>query len=187
MSRSLKEYRVFCGSPGGLQRERKAFKEIIDIYNRQDAGYRGVHFVPVGWEDTLPGAGRPQAKINEEIRTCDYFLLMFWNRWGTAPDDPKITKYTSGTEEEYYVALECYENPAHDLSEIVLLFKGVARAQMADPGPELSQVIKFRTKVESEENSCTRALTAGKRSKKPFGDFSQNGFGITKAERRDER
>jgi hypothetical protein len=50
MSRSLKEYRVFCDSPGGLQRERKAFKEIIEIYNKQDAGHRGVHFVPVGWE-----------------------------------------------------------------------------------------------------------------------------------------
>ena len=68
MSRSLKEYRVFCASPGGLQRERKAFKETIEIYNKQDAGHRGVHFVPVGWEDTLPGGGRPQAKINEEIR-----------------------------------------------------------------------------------------------------------------------
>jgi hypothetical protein len=142
MSRSLEEYRVFCASPGGLQRERKAFKETIESYNKQDAGHRGVHFVPVGWEDTLPGGGRPQAKINEEIRTCDYFLLMFWNRWGTAPEDPKNTKYTSGTEEEFYVALECYENPVHDLREIVLLFKGVARAQMADPGPELSQVIK---------------------------------------------
>jgi len=162
MSRSLKEYRVFCASPGGLQRERKAFKEIIETYNKQDAGQRGVHFVPVGWEDTLPGGGRPQAKINEEIRTCDYFLLMFWNRWGTAPDDPKNTKYTSGTEEEYYVALECYENPVHDLSEIVLLFKGVSRAQMADPGTELSQVIKFRTKVESERKFLYKSFASQK-------------------------
>jgi tetratricopeptide (TPR) repeat protein len=162
MSRSLKEYRVFCASPGGLQRERKAFKEIIEIYNKQDAGHRGVHFVPVGWEDTLPGGGRPQAQINEEIRTCDYFLLMFWNRWGTAPDDPKNTKYTSGTEEEYYVALECYENSVHDLSEIVLLFKGVARAQMADPGPELSQVIKFRIKVESERKFLYKSFDSQK-------------------------
>lgn len=151
MSRSVKEYRVFCASPGGLQQERRAFKEIIENYNTQDAGHRGVHFVPVGWEDTLPGGGRPQAKINDEIRTCDYFLLMFWNLWGSAPDDPENTKYTSGTEEEYYVALECYEDPDQDLSEIVLLFKGVPRAQMADPGPQLSQVIKFRTKIESEK------------------------------------
>jgi tetratricopeptide (TPR) repeat protein len=162
MSRSLKEYRVFCASPGGLQRERKAFKEIIESYNKQDASHRGVHFVPVGWEDTLPGGGRPQAKINEEIRTCDYFLLMFWNRWGTAPDDPKNTKYTSGTEEEYHVALECYKDPAHDLSDIALLFKGVARAQMADPGPELSQVIKFRNKVESERKFLYKSFDSKK-------------------------
>lgn len=150
MSQSIKAYRVFCASPGGLQRERKAFKEIIDNYNKQDAGHRGVHFVPVGWEDTLPGGGRPQSKINEEIRICDYFVLMFWDHWGSPPDDSKNSLFTSGTEEEYYVALECYENPSQDMREIVLLFKGVRRAQMADPGPQLSQVIEFRKKVESE-------------------------------------
>ena len=63
---------------------------------------------------------------------------------------PNNTKFTSGTEEEYHVALECYETPSHDMNEIVLLFKSVAPAQMADPGPELSKVLEFRTKVESE-------------------------------------
>jgi hypothetical protein len=86
MPRDLKEYRIFFASPGGLQKERLAFRDIITEYNQLESSQRGIHFVAVGWEDTRPGVGRPQAKINEEIRTSDYFLLMFWDRLGTSPE-----------------------------------------------------------------------------------------------------
>jgi hypothetical protein len=92
----FKGYEVFFASPGGLEEERLAFQNIIDEYNHSEAHPRGVSFVPVAWEDTLedtlPGVGRPQAKINESIRACDYFVLMFWDRGGTSPAGRSIRR-----------------------------------------------------------------------------------------------
>ena len=71
MPQPILAYRVFIASPGGLQEERKAFRDVIQSYNETDAVPRGVMFFPVGWELTLAGVGRPQSIINEEVRTCD--------------------------------------------------------------------------------------------------------------------
>jgi tetratricopeptide (TPR) repeat protein len=158
MARDLKEYRIFFASPEGLQKERLAFRDIIAEYNESESGQRGVHFVAVGWEDTQPGIGRPQAKINEEIRTSDYFLLMFWDRWGTPPNGAENSPYTSGTEEEYYVAKGCYDDPQHSLREIAVFFKGVSPAQLNDPGLQLEAVLRFRKKLEASRELLFRAF-----------------------------
>jgi tetratricopeptide (TPR) repeat protein len=158
MARDLKEYRVFFASPGGLEEERFAFRDIIDEYNQLESGHRGIHFVAVGSEDSLPSFGRPQAKINEEIRTCDYFLLVFWDRWGTPPDSATDTPYTSGTEEEYHVAKACYDDSHHPLREIAVFFKGVSPAQLNDPGPQLATVLRFREKLETSRELFFRAF-----------------------------
>jgi tetratricopeptide (TPR) repeat protein len=158
MARDLKEYSIFFASPGGLQKERLAFRDIITEYNQLESGQRGIHFVAVGWEDTQPGIGRPQAKINEEIRGSDYFLLMFWDRWGTPPDSAENSPYTSGTEEEYYVAKGCYDDPQHSLREIAVFFKGVSSAQLNDPGPQLKNVLRFREKLETSRELLFRAF-----------------------------
>jgi Domain of unknown function (DUF4062) len=76
-----KFYKVFIASPGGLADERRAFKETVSEYNDCDAVDRRAVFLPVGWELTLPGVGRPQALINQDIETCDYFVLILWDRW----------------------------------------------------------------------------------------------------------
>jgi hypothetical protein len=49
MARDLKEYRIFFASPGGLQKERLAFRDIITEYNQLESSQRGIHFVAVGW------------------------------------------------------------------------------------------------------------------------------------------
>ena len=110
MPDNLKAYRIFIASPGGLQDERRAFREEIQSYNESESVSRGVLFLPVGWEDTLGGVGPPQSIINEDVRRCDYFLLLLWDRWGS-PTNIDRSGYSSGTEEEYRVALECYEDP----------------------------------------------------------------------------
>jgi tetratricopeptide (TPR) repeat protein len=104
--------------------------------------------MPVGWEDVLPGMGRPQGIINEKLHACDYFVLVLWNRWGTPPGKPGKSTYTSGTEEEYNVARTHYDDPHHPLRAMVVFFKGVAPAQLNDPGPQLKKVLKFRKKLE---------------------------------------
>jgi hypothetical protein len=59
MPRQLVEYRVFIGSPGGLVEERGLFREKIAKFNEIYGSPVGVVFAAIGWEDTLPGMGRP--------------------------------------------------------------------------------------------------------------------------------
>ncbi len=151
MPSDAKLYRVFIASPGGLDQERRAFKETLSEYNDVDAVERGALFLPVGWELTLPGCGRPQALINQDIEKCDYFVLMLWDRWGSPTDSGDPPKYTSGIEEEYHVALRCFEDHAKPMRQLVVLFKSVDLRQFSDPGPQFQKVLDFKTKLEGEK------------------------------------
>jgi hypothetical protein len=44
--------------------------------------------------------GRPQSLINEDLKDCDYFVLILWDRWGSPSGDER---YTSATSEEYSI------------------------------------------------------------------------------------
>src|ERR1022692_1811376 len=43
----------------------------------------GVQLDALGWEDTLPGKGRPQGLINADLKNADLIVFVFWKRWGT--------------------------------------------------------------------------------------------------------
>jgi hypothetical protein len=95
-------------SPGGLDVERQTFREVVNKHNELDAIRRGVLFIPVGWDLTLAGMGRPQELINQYLTKCDYFVLILSDRWGSKP--AKNGKYTSGTAE-----IVSFEQPEHKL------------------------------------------------------------------------
>jgi hypothetical protein len=50
----LTQYRVFIGSPGGLDDERKCFSNKLAKFSTLHAEPLGVLFHPVGWEDMSP-------------------------------------------------------------------------------------------------------------------------------------
>jgi tetratricopeptide (TPR) repeat protein len=150
MPADIKLYRIFIASPGGLASEREAFKETITEYNESDAVERNALFLPVGWELTLAGVGRPQALINKDLMKCDYCLLVLWDRWGTSPDNS--AKYTSGTEEEFNIALQSFHSKAMPMRQIVVLFKSVDPRQLSDPGLELKKVLEFKKKLETNRS-----------------------------------
>lgn len=143
-------YKIFIASPSGLKDERKAFADVIEEYNKSDAQHRGVSFRAVGWEDTLAGMGRPQDTINKELKECDFFLLLLHNRWGSNPGK-NAHDATSGTEEEFNLAMDCYKDENSHMKQIVCVFKSVDAAQLADPGKQLQKVIKFKKKLEREK------------------------------------
>jgi tetratricopeptide (TPR) repeat protein len=145
MSQTLTAYRVFVASPSGLASERQAFRDAINAYNEMDAISRGLMFIPVGWEQTLPGMGRPQSLINEDLHECDYFVLVLWDRWGSSSGDEA---YTSATSEEYAIARKCWENPDHCLREIAAFFKAPDLRQLSDPGEQLRNVLDFKRRLE---------------------------------------
>lgn len=150
MPLDIRAYRVFVASPGGLHDERKAFRDAIEVYNQAEAIPRGVLFIPVGWEDTLGGFGRPQSLINEELRECDFLVLVLWDRWGTPPGDDG-GHFTSGTEEEFTVAQQALRDSNAPMQQIVVLFKGVDPKQLSDPGQQLSRVLAFRKQLETDK------------------------------------
>lgn len=150
MANTLTAFRVFIASPSGLERERRAFRATLREYNEAEAIPRGFIFLPVGWEDTLGGVGRPQSLINEEVRACDFFVQVLWNRWGS-PTDPGPSTKRSGTEEEFQVALECLADESMPMRQLVLMFKAVPLEQLADPGPQLREVLDFRAALETEK------------------------------------
>ncbi len=147
MAETPTKYKIFIASPRGLQDVRTAFRDVIDEYNRADGKHRDVEFEPVGWEDTLPGIGRPQESIDQDVRASDYFVMVLHDRWGTPPDTGG--SFTSGTEEEFNIACQCHAGDA-PMRQIVPLFRGVPGPQLADPGRELKKVLKFRKRLERE-------------------------------------
>ncbi len=152
MPTNLTCLKVFIASPSGLSDERRAFRDEIKQYNESDAIPRGVFFEPVGWEDTLGRVGRPQSIINEDVRESDYFVLLLWDRWGSPPDTKVDQPFSSGTEEEYHVALKCHGDGALPMRQLVLMFKAVDARQLSDPGRQLDKVLEFREKIEREKS-----------------------------------
>ena len=145
MATQLTHLRVFIASPGGLEAERRTFREEINEFNESDAIARGVFFQPVGWEDTLGGIGRPQAIINEDIRCADFFVLVLWNRWGSPPE-ANSSRFSSGTEEEFHFALDCVDRKT--LRQMVLMFRSLDVEQLSKPDDQVKRVLEFRTGIE---------------------------------------
>ena len=150
MAFNLTGYKIFIGSPGGLKTIRKSFKDTVEEYSTREAEPRDFLFMPVGWEETPGGIRRAQSLINEELRTCDYCVIVFHDHWGSNPGPSKYNA-TSGTEEEFMVALECLESDDMPMKDIIVIFKSVSTRQMADPGKELNKVLAFRKKLEQEK------------------------------------
>lgn len=138
--------KVFLASPGDLAEERKVAKAIVDDFNSQLADALGYQVELVGWEDTLPGVGRPQAIINRDLDGCDLFIGMLWKRWGTPPG---AEPYTSGFEEEFNRSMS--RSAKEGRPEINLLLKDLDAATLADPGDHLKKVIAFKDQVFAEK------------------------------------
>lgn len=148
MPSRITAYRVFIASPGGLQNERETFRAVLTAYNEADAIERGVVFLPIGWEMTPGGVGRPQQTINKEVRRSDYFVLVLHDHWGSAPQVGP-GPYTSGSEEEFSVAQDCHQKGT--MRELVVFFKNVDKGKLEDPGEDLKPVLSFKERLEVEK------------------------------------
>ncbi|HEX8211386.1 MAG TPA: HEAT repeat domain-containing protein [Longimicrobium sp.] len=130
--------RVFVASPGDLAPERQIARETVDEMNRTLGRELDFQIDLLGWEDTLPGVGRPQGLINRDVDTCDLFIGILWKRWGT----PSGNDYTSGFEEEFERAQRRAAESGDP--EIWLAFKKIDEALLADPGDQLRRVVAFK-------------------------------------------
>ncbi|RNC82499.1 MAG: DUF4062 domain-containing protein [Phycisphaera sp.] len=162
MPGQLTSYRVFIASPGGLEKERRAFRDVFHEFNEDVGNPQGLHFVPVGWEFVPAGQGRPQEIINQEVEMCDYLVLVLHNRWGSppvGPDESVGDVPTSGTHEEFLVAEKCCDSVDKPMKEVVPLFKAVDPDQLADPGKQLRQVLDFKKCLQDARSHLYREFS----------------------------
>jgi hypothetical protein len=138
----ITQYRVFIGSPGGLDDERQRFRHVLETCSAHHGYEKDIMFHPVGWEDTIGGVGLPQEQINEDLKRCDYAVFVLHDRWGS----PTGSGHTSGTEEEWALAEELYK--ATKIRNIALFFKQVDVGKLSDPGDQLKPVLAFKKKIE---------------------------------------
>jgi Domain of unknown function (DUF4062) len=155
---SLTRLKVFIASPDGLAKERKAFREEVCQYNELEAIPRGVLFDPVGWENTPGGVGRPQSLINEDLESSDYFVLVMHDRWGSSPGGCAGSTFTSGTEEEYKLALRCQKAVDQPMRQLLVVFKAANDRQLSDPGDELKKVLEFKKQIEKDKSLLYRTF-----------------------------
>lgn len=134
---SPKHLRVFLASPGDVPAERHAAREVAERINRGLGRELGWHIDLLGWEDTLPGAGRPQSIINQDVDACDLFIGLLHKKWGTPTGH-----HSSGFEEEFERASARKEDS--DSPEIWLFFKTVDQELLDDPGENLQKVLHFK-------------------------------------------
>ncbi len=134
--------RVFLASPSDLVPERKASREAQDDANRMLASV-GWAVEVLGWEDRLPGSGRPQEQINQDVDICDLFVGVLWRRWGMPTGE-----FESGFEEEVHRARD--RNRDTGEPELWIYFKKVEPEQADDPGNQLRRVLDFRRQLVEE-------------------------------------
>ena len=147
MPSTRKILRAFLASPGDLQDERRAIRDVIVEFNESWADELGYQVELLGWEETVAGYGRPQHLINQEVDRCDLFIGMIWKRWGTPPSGSG--EFTSGFHEEFRQSMIRREQSGNP--EISLFFKTISEEFMIDPGDDLKRVLEFKEQIISEK------------------------------------
>lgn len=152
----IKVVKVFLASPSGLDEERMASRDIVEEVNRSNSEHWGCQIQLVGWEWTLPGRGRAQGRINQDLDKCQYFIGLMFNRWGSMPDDGP-SGYTSGFEEEYCRAKDHLVTDR--MNDLTLLFKDIPREEFDDIGPQLQKVIEFKREITEQKQFMYQSFT----------------------------
>ncbi len=150
LPKSLTQYRVFIGSPGGLEEERKRFGALLEKYSKLHGEPAGVVFHPVGWEDTLGGVGRPQELINQDLAPSDFAIFVFQRPLGNAHRQRQVLRHR-GRAGDRGEALCRNETAQHHP-----VFQTCRRrANLRDPGEQLKKVLKFRRRLRATRNICS--------------------------------
>lgn len=138
---------VFMGSPGDLPEERDAIQATISEMNRNLANPMGFHLDVVRWEESVPGFGNPQDRINLELDRADLFIGMLHRKLGSRadPEGPDLT----GFEIEFQRSIT--RRRATGAPEMMMLFRIVPPEFMRDIGPDLRKVLDFREVLDRDK------------------------------------
>jgi hypothetical protein len=139
----IRRFRIFVASPGDVQAERDALKEVVEEINRT----HGNEFMAdlVRWETHVhPDLGSPQEVVNRQIGPYDIFIGIMWNRFGTPTG-----RADSGTEEEFRRAHDSWQESGRPR----VLFYFCGRPAALDTDEEIEQrrkVLSFRNGLDKK-------------------------------------
>lgn len=110
MRQNITLIRIFVSCPGDVEPEKKVVEDICLLLNNELTLQNcPLAFKVCEWKQIIGEHGpRPQEIINNRI-SYDIYLGIFWNRFGTPTGElnkERGEEFGSGTEEEYYLALE---------------------------------------------------------------------------------
>lgn len=149
----LIDINIFIATPSDLEQERNIFRDVLKKINSLNKSQK-FNLVPVGWEDTLIGKGRPQELINKDLAKSDLVIFILWKRWGSPSG-----KFSSGFEEEFFLANKLDK-------EMWILFKKIPTYMLEDPGPQLSKVLQFKEQIIKDKKFLFKDFTNEKDLKK---------------------
>lgn len=147
MSRPITQFRVFLASPSGMESDRDRIRNTIALFNEDEAYDRGVVFSVSGWEKVAPGIGRPQSRINVVLEECDYFILCMHNRWGSFPGSAGERSFSSGSEEEFELALKCHRDALYPMRDMAVYFRTQPPPSIEDDRSQYNLVVQFKKKL----------------------------------------
>lgn len=148
MPQTISLYKLFLASPSDVKAERKIVENVIDEFNNLYTAKLNAKIELCSWEkSTYPSIGEySQAVINSQIgQEYDIFLGILWTRFGS-----KTLNYDSGTEEEFYCALE--RTKKADKVHIMMYFNIEGLPLDSLDIEQFSKVRAFRNKI--EEYGC---------------------------------
>jgi hypothetical protein len=112
---NVKIYNCLVSSPSDVSKEREICDDVFKRINQNFGKNFGFRVEALKWENIRSGfSSEPQAVINEQLiqnKKINLFIGIMWHRFGTP-----TTKYSSGTEEEFYAVYELYEKFKNDVS-----------------------------------------------------------------------
>lgn len=113
MSTNNKTLRLFVAFPSDVSAESQRIGKVIDRL-KVLSDHLGIEFEILDWKKVIPEMGRPEQVIIDQLKPAswDIFVGILWQRFGTPTGaNDKITHqpYSSGTEEEFYLAYRLWQ------------------------------------------------------------------------------
>ena len=90
----MKTIKVFIASSDELTVERREFESLFHHLNRIFKP-RGLYLEPSLWEylDSSMGPKHKQEEYNEELKTCEMCMVMYWTKFGEYTGEELMTAY----------------------------------------------------------------------------------------------
>tara|TARA_Y100000034_G_scaffold135976_1_gene210082 strand:- start:227 stop:2929 length:2703 start_codon:yes stop_codon:yes gene_type:complete len=141
---AISTYTVFISSPSDMAEERQIVEEAVKKFSETYSN-RGIAFKTVQSKDVASKFGETaQNVINDSIKGYDIYIGIMGAKFGT-----QTINFGSGTEEEFYIALDESTKKNEEL-HVGFLFKEVSTSVDDFSDYQLEQytlVRKFKTKI----------------------------------------